>query len=88
MGDPDGELGRLGGPVGEAGGEVADPAGHGLGVVARDVGRAAATSRCGPGDRRTPAKNGTAAASSTVMPGTCSARAAALLTMSTRSPAT
>jgi hypothetical protein len=32
--DTDGELGPLGGSVGEAGREVADPAGHGLGVVA------------------------------------------------------
>jgi hypothetical protein len=29
MRDPDGETGRLGSPVGEAGGEVVDPAGQG-----------------------------------------------------------
>ena len=37
MRDTDGETGRLGGPVGQAGGEMVDAAGHGFRVVAWDV---------------------------------------------------
>ena len=86
MCDTDGETGRLGGPVGQAGGEVVDAAGHGFRVVAWDVSEPQP-----PADAvrlvEASAKNGTTAASSMVMPGTCSAKASALLTMSTRSPA-